>query len=255
MISVGEIMNKVLIVTGGSGGIGAEVAKLAGEKGYSVCINYHRNKDRAIHISNALKRKGYPTIIVKADISHEAEVISLFNQAEDKLGKISALVNNAGIISPIKKLEFMEIEHLQRIFNINVIGSFLCAKEAVKRMSTHNGGHGGAIVNVSSVAASLGSPNEFIDYAATKGAIDTFTIGLAKEVAEEGIRVNAVRPGIIETNMHIQTGDPSRAERLKEHIPLKRIGQANEVADAILWLLSESASYVTGSILNVSGGR
>ena len=249
------MVKKVLIVTGGSGGIGAEVAELACEKGYAVCINYHSSEDKARIIYDKLKKLGYSVILVKADVSNELDVTSLFSQTREKLGNVSALVNNAGIITPITKLEFMDKKRLQRVFDINVIGSFLCAKEAIKTMSTKNGGTGGAIVNVSSIAASLGSPNEFIDYAATKGAIDTFTIGLAKEVAEEGIRVNAVRPGLIQTEMHAHAGDANRAEKLKEFIPLKRVGKSNEVANAILWLLSDSASYVTGSLLDVSGGR
>ncbi len=249
------MVKKVLIVTGGSGGIGAEVAELACEEGYAVCINYHSSENKARTIYNKLKEVGYSVILVKADISNESEVISLFSQTKEKLGNVSALVNNAGVITPITKLEFMDKKRLQRVFDVNVIGSFLCAKEAIKTMSTKKGGAGGAIVNVSSIAASLGSPNEFIDYAATKGAIDTFTIGLAKEVAEEGIRVNAVRPGLIQTEMHAHAGDVNRAEKLKEFIPLKRVGKPNEVANAILWLLSDSASYVTGSLLDVSGGR
>ena len=249
------MVKKVLIVTGGSGGIGAEVAELACQEGYAVCINYHSSENKARTIYNKLKEVGYSVILVKADISNESEVISLFSQTKEKLGNVSALVNNAGVITPITKLEFMDKKRLQRVFDVNVIGSFLCAKEAIKTMSTKKGGAGGAIVNVSSIAASLGSPNEFIDYAATKGAIDTFTIGLAKEVAEEGIRVNAVRPGLIQTEMHAHAGDVNRAEKLKEFIPLKRVGKPNEVANAILWLLSDSASYVTGSLLDVSGGR
>jgi NAD(P)-dependent dehydrogenase (short-subunit alcohol dehydrogenase family) len=248
-------MNKVLIVTGASGGIGAEIALLAGEYGYSICINYNNNESKALDIYKELKSKGYSVITVKADVSKESDVISMFAETKEKLGNVTALVNNAGIITPISKLESMNKARLQKVFDINVIGSFLCAKEAVKSMSLKNGGKGGGIVNISSIAATLGSPNEFIDYAATKGAIDTLTIGLAKEVAEEGIRVNAVRPGLIETEMHAHAGDPDRPEKLKEFIPLKRAGKSSEVANAVLWLLSDSASYVTGSLLDVSGGR
>ncbi|MCK5830527.1 MAG: SDR family oxidoreductase [Methylococcales bacterium] len=248
-------MNKVLLITGASSGIGAAVAKLAALENYSICINYRNNKESAEKLLRSLDLNPSKAICIRADISNEEDVISLFNEIDNRLGKITSLVNNAGIIAPISSIENIDTQRLQEIFSINVFGSFLCAREAVKRMSTKNNGNGGSIVNLSSVASILGSPHEFIDYASSKGAIDTFTIGLAKEVAEFGIRVNAVRPGLITTEMHAHAGDANRPEKLKNFIPMKRAGTPDEVANSILWLLSDIASYVTGAILNVSGGR
>ena len=248
-------MTKVMVVTGGASGIGAAVVSLAVNEGYSICINYRNSSKKAESLRAELEKDGVDVITVQADISTENGVKHLFETVDSKLGVVTHLVNNAGIISPISKFEEYSYQRLHEVFNINVIGSFLCAREAVKRMSSKNDGVGGAIVNISSVAATLGSPNEFIDYAATKGAIDTLTIGLSKEVAEYGIRVNAVRPGLIDTELHAHAGDSQRVEKLKHLIPMKRAGSAEEVAKMVLWLLGDSSSYVTGSIVNVSGGR
>jgi NAD(P)-dependent dehydrogenase (short-subunit alcohol dehydrogenase family) len=248
-------VKKVLVITGGSSGIGAAIASLAANEKYSICINYRNSTDKAETLSTELSDLGANVISVKADISTENGVLDLFEEVDSTLGTVTHLVNNAGIISPIQPFEEYSYSRLQEIFGINVIGSFLCAREAVKRMSTKLGGIGGVIVNISSVAASLGSPNEFIDYAASKGAIDTLTVGLSKEVAEYGIRVNGVRPGLIDTEIHAHAGDPQRVERFRNSIPMKRAGSAEEVAKAVVWLLSDNSSYVTGSIVNVSGGR
>jgi NAD(P)-dependent dehydrogenase (short-subunit alcohol dehydrogenase family) len=249
-------MSKIILITGGSQGIGASTAQIAARKGYSVCINYHHNDVAANNLVDKIKLAGGDAVAIKADISKEAEAIKLFDYIDNKVGALSALVNNAGMIQSQARFIAMDAERLQKVFAVNVIGSFLCAREAVKRMSTKCSGSGGSIVNISSVAARLGAPGEYIDYAASKGAIDTMTIGLAKEVADEGIRVNAVRPGIIYTDFHGKGGDPGRVERLeKTHIPLKRGGQPEEVANTILWLLSDEASYVTGAIFDVTGGR
>jgi NAD(P)-dependent dehydrogenase (short-subunit alcohol dehydrogenase family) len=248
-------MDEVLIVTGGSRGIGAATARLAGRSGYVVCVNYLKNKAAAMQIVDEIKANGGSALAVGADISQEEEVMKMFRTVDKSLGKISALVNNAGILERQMRIENMDAARLNRVFLTNITGSFLCAREAVKRMSTKNGGNGGAIVNVSSAAARLGSAGEYVDYAASKGAIDTFTKGLAQEVAEEGIRVNAVRPGLIDTDIHASGGEPGRLERLKASIPLKRGGSPEEVARAIMWLLSSESSYTTGSLLEVSGGR
>lgn len=248
-------MAKILLVTGASSGIGAAIAQMAAESGYWVCINYRTSEQKAEALLYSLRNYGVRAIAVKADISTPAGVLHLFEQVDTKLGTITHLVNNAGVIGPIQAFEDTSFERLQELFAINVYGSFLCAREALKRMSSKNGGTGGAIVNISSVAAKLGSPNEFIDYAATKGAIDTFTIGLAKEVAQYGVRVNAVRPGLIQTDLHTYAGDPRRPDKLKSFIPIQRAGSVDEVASAVMWLLSDSASYVTGALLDVSGGR
>ena len=248
-------MDKVLIVTGGSRGIGAATARIAGRRGYAVCVNFLKNKVAAKQIVDKINADGGQAIAVGADISKEEEVLELFSTVDDRLGKISALVNNAGILESQMRIEDMDSKRLNRVFLTNITGSILCAREAVKRMSIKNGGNGGTIVNLSSAAARLGSPGEYIDYAASKGAIDTFTIGLAQEVAEDGIRVNAVRPGVIETDIHASGGEPGRVERIKDTIPLKRGGQPVEVAKAIMWLLSSESSYTTGSLLEVSGGR
>ena len=248
-------MDNVLIVTGGSRGIGAATARIAGRRGYAVCVNFLKNKVAAKQIVDKINADGGQAIAVGADISKEEEVLELFSTVDDRLGKISALVNNAGILESQMRIEDMDSKRLNRVFLTNITGSILCAREAVKRMSIKNGGNGGTIVNLSSAAARLGSPGEYIDYAASKGAIDTFTRGLAQEVAEEGIRVNAVRPGVIETYIHASGGEPGRVERIKDTIPLKRGGKPEEVARSIMWLLSSESSYTTGALLEVSGGR
>ena len=248
-------MDEVLIITGASRGIGAATARIAGRSGYVVCVNYLKNKAAAKQIVEEIKADGGRALAVGANISREDEVVKLFRTVDDKLGKISALVNNAGILETQMRIEDMNAARLNRVFLTNITGSFLCAREAVKRMSTKNGGKGGAIVNVSSAAARLGSAGEYVDYAASKGAVDTFTRGLAQEVAGEGIRVNAVRPGVIDTDIHASGGEPGRVERVKASIPMKRGGSAEEVAKAIMWLLSSESSYTTGSLLEVSGGR
>jgi NAD(P)-dependent dehydrogenase (short-subunit alcohol dehydrogenase family) len=248
-------MSKVMIVTGGGRGIGAATVRLAAERGYSVCVNYLRNRDAAEALVADLRRKDAKAITVQADVAVEAEVVRMFEQVDRALGRVSALVNNAGIVDRGTRVEHISAERLARMFAVNVAGSFLCAREAVKRMSKRHGGAGGAIVNLSSIAAKLGGPGEYVDYAASKGAIDTFTIGLAREAAADGIRVNAVRPGIIRTEIHVAGGDPGRVERIGATAPLARAGEPEEVARVILWLLSEEASYMTGAILDVSGGR
>ena len=247
--------NNVVIVTGGSRGIGAAIARLAGKKGWAVCVNYKNKKSIADTVVKDITSAGGVAISTQADNSNQQDVVRMFNAVDTELGLLTALVNNAGIITPISRLVDMDASRLQQVFNTNIIGSFLCAREAVKRMSIHNKGNGGSITNLSSVAARIGSPNEFIDYAASKGAIDTFTLGLSKEVAAEGIRVNAIRPGIIQTEMHADAGDASRPERLINHIPMQRIGTAEEVAKTALWLMSPAASYITGALVDVSGGR
>ncbi|MHB0777477.1 SDR family oxidoreductase [Halomonas sp. WWR20] len=248
-------MDRVLLVTGGSRGIGAATARLGATLGYRICLNYRGNRDSAEAVVADIVRDGGEAIAVAADVSDEGEVTRLFETMDRELGTLTALVNNAGILERQSRVRDMTAERLSRILSVNVTGSFLCAREAIRRMSTADGGAGGAIVNLSSVAARLGAPNEYVDYAATKGAIDTFTQGLAKEVAGEGIRVNGVRPGIIYTDIHASGGEPGRVDRLSETVPMQRGGQPEEVAQTILWLLSEQASYVTGTIVDVTGGR
>lgn len=248
-------MKKVLLVTGGSSGIGAAIAQLASAKGYTVCINYRQNESAAMELVSGITKAGGKAFVFQADVSVESEVEQLFCHIDAQAGRITALVNNAAIIEPQQHLVDMTPGRLRRVFGTNVFGVFFCAREAIRRMSTKNGGSGGSIVNILSTASKYGSPFEYIDYAATKGAVDTFTIGLAKEVAGDHIRVNAVRPGIINTRIHGLAGEEHRVERLKEQIPMKRGGQPGEVANAVLWLLSDEASYVTGSILDVAGGR
>jgi len=248
-------MNKIVLITGASSGIGAAIATLAAQQGYDICINYRKSAERAECLAKELRKQKVRVITAQADISKEEEVLSLFKKVDDELGTLSALVNNAGVITPIATLNDISAQRILDVLAINVIGTMLCSREAGKRMNTSKGGKGGSIVNLSSIAASLGSPNEFVDYAASKGAIDTFTKGHAKEVAQFGIRVNAVRPGLIATEMHEHTGDAERAERLKPFIPMQRVGDAAEVAEAVMWLLSDAASYMTGSIVDVSGGR
>lgn len=247
-------MKKVLIITGGSRGIGAATAVLAAERSYDVCINYLQNQEAANSVVKSIEQRGGRAIAVSADIASEPNVIHLFNEVDKQLGRVTALVNNAGALERQMRVENMDADRLNRIFATNVTGSFLCAREAIKRMSTRHGGAGGAIVNISSGASRTGSPNDYVDYAASKGAIDTMTVGLAKEVANEGIRVNAVRPGLIYTDIHASGGEPNRVDRIKALIPMKRGGEVIEVAQAILWLLSDEASYTTGSFIDVAGG-
>ena len=244
-----------MIVTGGSRGIGAATARLAGARGYAVGVGYREDGTAARAVVADVEAAGGRALAVQADVAREGEVIALFDEVSSALGPPSALVNNAGTLEPQMRLEDMSGERLERVFRVNVTGAFLCAREAVRRMSTDRGGGGGAIVNVSSMAARLGSPNEYIDYAASKGAIDTLTVGLAKEVAAQGIRVNAVRPGLIYTDIHARGGEPGRVDRLKSAVPLGRGGTAEEVAQAIVWLLSSQASYCTGAFIDVAGGR
>jgi NAD(P)-dependent dehydrogenase (short-subunit alcohol dehydrogenase family) len=248
-------MSKVMIVTGGSRGIGAATAVLAAQRGYAVCVNYVSNRAAADGIVATIEKAGGKAIAVGADVACEPDVVRLFETVDRTLGRVDALVNNAAILDVQMRLESVDAVRLNRILATNVTGAFLCAREAVRRMSTKNGGAGGAIVNVSSAAARLGSAGEYIDYAASKGAIDTMTLGLSKEVATEGIRVNAVRPGFIYTEMHASGGEPNRVDRVKEFVPMKRGGQAIEVAYAILWLLSDEASYATGTFIDLAGGR
>jgi NAD(P)-dependent dehydrogenase (short-subunit alcohol dehydrogenase family) len=248
-------MNKVIIITGGSRGIGAATAKLAAERGYAVCVNYLQNRTAADAVVSAIQGAGGKAIAVAADVASESDVIRLFETADKELGPLTALVNNAGILEQQMKLEDMNAARLNRVFTTNITGCFLCAREAVRRMSTKRGGKGGGIVNLSSFASRLGAPGEYVDYAASKGAIDSMTIGLAKEVAEEGIRVNAVRPGFIYTEIHARGGEPNRVDRVKELVPMKRGGTAIEVANAIMWLLSDEASYINGAFIDVTGGR
>jgi NAD(P)-dependent dehydrogenase (short-subunit alcohol dehydrogenase family) len=248
-------MNQVLLVTGGSRGIGAATARLAAERGYAVCITYRSDRVAADAVVADIVRRGAKATAIAADVAVEDDVLRVFREVDARLGRITALVNNAGILERHTRVEHITADRLARVFAVNVTGAFLCAREAVRRMSTRHGGAGGAIVNVSSVASRLGSPNEYVDYAASKGAVDVLTIGLAKEVAEEGIRVNAVRPGVIYTDIHASGGEPGRVDRVKSAVPMLRGGQPEEVARAILWLLSDEASYTTGSFVDVSGGR
>lgn len=248
-------MQPIILITGGSRGIGAACAELAATRGYAVVISYRENRQAADAVLEAIAAKGGKAIAVQADVASEADVLRLFAAVDHELGPLGVLVNNAGILEKQMRLQDFDAARLQRVFATNILGSFLCAREAVRRMSTHHGGCGGAIVNLSSAAARLGSPGEYVDYAASKGAIDSMTIGLAKEVAAEGIRVNAVRPGVIYTDIHASGGEPGRVDRVKSGIPMQRGGTALEVAQAILWLASAEASYTTGTLLDVTGGR
>ena len=246
--------NKVAIITGSSRGIGAEAAKLFAENGYAVCINFISNEAAAENVKNEILQKGGRCISVKADVSISSEVVRLFETVDSELGAVSVLVNNAAILKSQSSLSEISEERFVEVLRVNVMSCFLCSKEAIKRMSTKNGGVGGVIVNVSSGASKSGSPNEYVDYAASKGAVDTLTRGLALEVAVEGIRVNAVRPALIYTEMHASGGEPNRVERLESKIPLQRGGKPKEVAEAIFWLASEKSSFVTGSFIDPAGG-
>lgn len=248
-------MDKVIVITGASRGIGAATARLAAREGYRICINYVSDDEAAQRVLAEVRELGAEAITVKADVSVEDEIIHLFQRVDAELGPVTALVNNAGTIGQKNQVEQMSEFRLLKLMKTNVVGPILCSKHALLRMSKRHGGQGGSIVNVSSVAARLGSPNEYVDYAASKGALDTFTVGLAKEVADDGIRVNAVRPGYIFTDFHALSGDPERVSKLEPSIPMGRGGQAEEVAEAIIWLLSDKASYATGSFIDLGGGR
>jgi NAD(P)-dependent dehydrogenase (short-subunit alcohol dehydrogenase family) len=244
-----------ILITGGSRGIGAATARLAAGHGYNVCITYRHDQAAAAALVAEIKAAGGQALALAADVAVEADMLGVFDHLDRHVGRLDALVNNAGVVEQQMRFDQMDTARWQRILAINILGSFICAREAVRRMSQRYGGAGGAIVNVSSMAARLGSPGEYVDYAASKGAIDSLTVGLAREVAGEGIRVNAVRPGLIATDIHASGGEPARVERLKAGVPMQRGGQAEEVAQSILWLLSAQASYVTGALLDVSGGR
>jgi NAD(P)-dependent dehydrogenase (short-subunit alcohol dehydrogenase family) len=248
-------LNKVLLITGGSRGIGAATALLASKEGYAVAVNYRANSLAADEVVRQIQANGGKAMAVQGDVANEADIMAMFETVDLKFGPLSALVNNAGVVDAASRVDAMSGERLKRMFDINVIGSMICAREAVRRMSTKHGGKGGAIVNVSSIAASLGAAGQYVDYAASKGAIDTFTVGLGRELAAEGIRVNAVRPGVIDTEIHASGGQPDRARTLASMLPMQRPGTAQEVAQAIVWLLSEQASYTTSSLLDISGGR
>lgn len=246
---------KTILITGASRGIGAATALLAAEKGYTVAVNYNKNKEAAEKIADEIRLNGGSAKIFQADVSKEKDILRLFHQVDSEFGNLSSLVNNAGILKPQSRLESISWQRLQRIFEANTMGAFLCCREAIKRMSPRFGGKGGTIINVSSIASRTGAPFEYIDYAASKGAVDSLTIGLAKELAEDNIRVNSVRPAFIQTDIHASGGEPNRIERIRETIPMKRGGLASEVAEAILWLASDQSSYSTGIFIDVTGGR
>jgi len=246
---------KILLVTGGSRGIGAACCLQAAAAGYDVAVNYARDAAAAERVAAAVRAAGRRAITVAADVAHEDQVLAMYERVDAELGRLTGLVNNAGIVDVPARVDAMSVQRLRRMFDTNILGSVLCAREAVRRMSTRHGGNGGSIVNLSSAAARLGSPAQYVDYAASKGAIDTFTLGLGREVAAEGVRVNAVRPGIIATEIHASGGLPDRARELAPQVPMKRAGSADEVAAAVLWLLSDAASYTTGTVIDVTGGR
>jgi len=248
------LTDRVAIITGGSRGIGRATAIAAAARGFRVCVGYASNEAAAKTVVAAIEAKNGKAIMVKCDVGNESDILAMF-KAADKFGTLGALINNAGIVGPTSRVDEMSAERIQRMMAVNVTGSILCAREAVKRMSTRHGGKGGVIINLSSVAAKLGSPSTYVDYAASKGAIDSFTVGLGHEVAGEGIRVAAIRPGLIDTEIHASGGEPDRARRLSHMVPMKRVGAAEEIANAIVWLMSDEASYVTSAILDVSGGR
>ena len=245
----------MLLITGGSRGIGAATALLAAQDGWAVAVNYASNQAAADQVVQAIQDAGGQAIAVQGDVADEAQILSMFATVDQQLGPISGLVNNAGVVDVTARVEDMSWQRLERMMRINVMGSIVCAREAIRRMSPRHGGQGGVIVNLSSVAARLGAPGQYADYAASKGAIDTFTVGLSKELAAENIRVNAVRPGVIDTDIHASGGLPNRARDLAPQIPMQRAGTAEETAQAIVWLLSDKASYVTGTCLDVTGGR
>ncbi len=247
--------SNAIIITGASRGIGAATAQLAAAQGFSAAVNYKSGRSEALEVVRSIRERGGKAVAIQADVAKEQDILRLFAEAERELGAIRGLVNNAAVTGGFARVEAVSSQALEHLFAVNVTGAILCAREAVKRMSTRHGGQGGAIVNISSLAARTGSPGEWVHYAASKGAIDTFTLGLAREVANEGIRVNAVAPGLVETGIHAANGEPGRLERLKSTIPMGRPGRPEEVAEAVVWLLSPATSYVTGSILEVGGGR
>jgi NAD(P)-dependent dehydrogenase (short-subunit alcohol dehydrogenase family) len=257
MASMQEVgfVSKVLLVTGGGRGIGAATAVLAARRGWAVAVNYARDARAAEAVARAIRAGGGTAITVRADVGDEAQALAMFERVDAELGRLTALVNNAGIVDASARVDEMTVARVERMLRVNVIGSFVCAREAVRRMSARHGGAGGAIVNLSSAAARIGAPGQYVDYAASKGAIESFTLGLAKEVAAEGIRVNAVRPGLIDTGIHASGGAPGRAFELAPTVPMRRPGSAEEVAQGIVWLLSDEAGYVTGTVLDVTGGR